>query len=82
MQPTPTRSPTACLVTAEPGSPSADGLRLLASWDATAEQSYEHSETAVPDESTVPDGGTAQGGTAAVGLHRGHIRRPDRGHQA
>ena len=68
--------------TAEAGSPSADGLRLLASWAATAAQSYEPSETAVPIESTVPDGGTVQGGTAAVGLHRGHIRQPDRGQQA
>jgi hypothetical protein len=59
--------------TAEPGSPSADGLRLLASWAATAAESSGPPENAVPDESTAPDS------TTAVDLNRGHVRQPGRG---
>ncbi|MDQ1059969.1 transcriptional regulator with XRE-family HTH domain [Arthrobacter globiformis] len=67
--------------TAEPGSPSEDGLRLLASWAATAAASDPREGAATP-EGTALSQGTAQGGTTAVGLHAERVGQPDRNRKA
>jgi transcriptional regulator with XRE-family HTH domain len=73
--------------TAEPGSPSEDGLRLLASWAATAAISESREGAATREGSAAPDStaqstGTAQGGTTAVGLHADRADQPDRNRKA